>query len=372
VNFLRRLAKAFLWPASRFFDPRFKGIATQVETAHHGIERQAQVHHEDLVRHLDEVNRRLDAAAETSAELRAFGERVELALGELRTVLTAEIETTTEATAVLGRSLADLLGETDRLRNLVESHVQAFSDPHVERVVGSRVDVLDEGVAKVLNFAESHRGFAAQRNLWFNPPLSLEYGRGGVDVSGVNERIAEVPYVTRALASLKRGATVLDVGAAENTLAFSLATLGYRVTAIDLHSYPLKHPNLRAVQAPVQEWETAEVFDAVICLSTIEHIGLGAYGEDDAEEDGADLKAMRRILELTAAGGLLVLTAPYGRKSRTDIQRTYDRRSLERLLEGWNVEDLTVLRKQDEKTWVSSDASSKDGEKVAMVTARRA
>jgi Caenorhabditis protein of unknown function, DUF268 len=364
VKFLRRVGKAILWPASRFFDPRFRGIATQVETAHHGIERQARVYHDDLVRHLDEVNRRLDAAA-------AFGERVELALGELRALLNAEIETTTEATAVLGRSLADLLGETDRVRDLIESHVLAFSDPHVDRVVGSRLEDLDEGLAKVLNFAESHRGFAAQRNLWFNPPLSLEYGGGRVDVSRINERIAEVPYVTRALAPLQPGATVLDVGAAESTLAFSLATLGYRVTAIDLHPYPLEHPNLRAVQAPLQDWKTTEVFDAVICLSTIEHIGLGAYGEDDAEENGADLEAMRRIRELTAAGSLLVLTAPFGRKGRTDIQRTYDRRSLERLLEGWNVEDLTVLRKQDEKTWVSADSSSKNGERVAMVTARR-
>ncbi len=65
------------------------------------------------------------------------------------------------------------------------------------------------------------------------------------------------------------------------------------------------------MQAAVQDWETDETFDAVTCLSTIEHIGLGAYGESQSEE-GEDVAAMRRIRELAKPGGVLVLTVPYG------------------------------------------------------------
>jgi SAM-dependent methyltransferase len=365
VRFIKALVRALLWPVRRFFDPRFQGIAAQ-----------AEVFHSDLAR-------RLDSAAEVSArgqdqttalreETTAFREAAEAALVELRAMLAAEMEATSEATSVIGRSLSDLLGEADRLRNLVEaSQGDAISDSYVQRVLGSRVDELDSGLAQVLNFASSHRGFAAQRRLWFNPPLVVKHETGGVRVALVNERVAEGPYVMRALASLEPGATVLDVGAAESTLAFSLATLGYRVTALDLHPYPLQHPNLRSVKAPVQEWETAETFDAVMCLSTIEHIGLGAYGEP-ALDEGADLEAMRRIRQLTAPGGLLVLTAPFGPKGQTARQRVYDGPALEKLLEGWDVEDLTVLHHVDPTTWVVEEASSsEDREKVALATARR-
>jgi SAM-dependent methyltransferase len=370
VRLVRAFVRTLLWPVRRFFDPRFQGIALHVETAGERLTRQAEVFHTDLVRHLD-------AAAETRArgqdQEAAFRERAEVALGDLRTMLTDEMEASSEATTVIGQSLSDLLGEADRLRNLIEAYQgDAISDSYVERVVGSDVDALDEGLAKILDYAGGHRGFAAQQNLWFNPPLVVKHEGGDVRVAVVNERIAEGPYVMRALASLAPGARVLDVGAAESTLAFSLATLGYRVTALDLHPYPLQHPNLQAVEAAVQDWKAAETFEAVICLSTIEHIGLGAYGEA-ALDEGADLEAMRRIRELTAPGGLLVLTAPFGPKGQTEVQRIYDGPALKKLLEGWDIEDLTVVRHVDPTTWVVADASSSEnGEHVALATARRA
>ena len=155
-------------------------------------------------------------------------------------------------------------------------------------------------------------------------------------------------------------------------MAFSLATLGFRAIALDLHAYPLEHPNLRSVQAAVQDWETEETFDAVTCLSTVEHIGLGAYGESQSGE-GADVAAMRRIRELAKPGGVLVLTVPYGVKGQNEVQRTYDRAGLEELIEGWEVDDLTILSHVDSTTWVIEDGdSSSPVEQVALVTAHRA
>ena len=37
------------------------------------------------------------------------------------------------------------------------------------------------------------RGFAAQRNLWFNPPVLVQYAPGEAFIAHVNERIAESP-----------------------------------------------------------------------------------------------------------------------------------------------------------------------------------
>ena len=354
-NLLKAVARALIWPLRRFFDPRFQGLAQQ-----------GQVFHADVTARLDAT------AAEARAHTTQTVDEVRAAVGEVRGMLAAEIEASSEATAVLGRSLSDLLGEADRIGELIRStQGEAISEDYVERIVSGRLEQLDERLAEILNFAASHRGFAAQRNLWFNPPLVLAHHEGDVRVSVVNERIAEAPYVARALGSVPPGGAVLDVGAAESTLAFSLGTLGYKVTALDLHPYPLEHPNLRAVEAAVQDWETDETFDAVTCLSTIEHIGLGAYGEEQSGES-ADLAAMRRMRELTKPGGVLVLTTPYGVRGQDDTQRTYDREALDELLQGWQVEDRTILSHVDSTTWVVADSTfTKPAEQVAMVTARR-
>ena len=90
---------------------------------------------------------------------------------------------------------------------------------------------LDEMMARILNYAASHEGFAAQANLWFNPPILVAYEPQKVAVRWVNERIVEIPYIFRALSRVAPDARVLDVGATESTVCLSLATLGYDVTA---------------------------------------------------------------------------------------------------------------------------------------------
>jgi hypothetical protein len=53
-----------------------------------------------------------------------------------------------------------------------------------------------------------------------------------------------------------------------------------------------------------------------------------------------------------------------------DVQRTYDADGLERLLDGWDVEDRTIVRQADERTWTPGEPEL--GERgVAMVTAVR-
>src|SRR5262249_54754252 len=187
----------------------------------------------------------------------------------------------------------------------------------------------------------------------FNPPLSLAYEPRGVRLVEVNERLAEVPYAFRELSRLQPGARVLDVGATEGTVAVSLASLGYDVTAPDIRPYPPSHPRPRTVGGPIEDWEGGEPFDAVLCLSTIEHIGLPAYGGD--RKEGADAAAMRRVHELTVPGGLLVLTTRFGTAGSDDFQRIYDRAGLDRLLAGWTIDQLSVVRREDATTWTVAD-----------------
>jgi hypothetical protein len=399
---LKRAARAFfkaiLWPIARFFDPRFQGLSEQASVLHDDLvqrldtarvefgeerraERQAAVgRHEDTIVRVEEIAQlQQTARAEQNARMEQSGkvtvEAVHSAAHELRLLLEAEMDAASQATELIGRSLADLLGETGALNASLADLRKQRSSSLQEAVATGSVEGIDANAADFLNYATSHRGFAAQRNLWFNPPIAVQYQEGEVLVSGTNERIVETPYAFRALAQAPPPARVLDVGATENTLAFSLAALGYEVTALDLRAYPLKHPRLRTVVAPVQEWETDESFDAVLCLSTIEHIGLGAYGEPSIA-GRADLKAMERMRTLTRQGGLLVLTAPFGRASAARHERAYDREALDALLDGWDVEDLTVVRQENSLTWIVEEDSvdDADGETrcVVLVTARHA
>jgi hypothetical protein len=365
-----RLRRSLTWPIRRVLDPRFGGLSEQITVTHEdavrrsdaALARLTQHGHEHQTQHREQ----LDALQRLSQALQRLADDVE----RLREVVVHQGDSAMEANAIFGRSLSELLAAADIDLPPLASTFQAADLP----VDGSVTDV-DENVARLLNYAESHRGFAAQRSLWFNPPISLVYSPGDVAAADVNERIAEVPYVFRALAQLPQRARILDVGATENTLAFSLASLGYETTALDLRPYPLSHPRLEVVVARIEEWNSEPgSFDAIICLSTIEHIGLDAYGA--ASGDSADLAAMKRMRELAVPGGLLVLTAPVGRAATAETERTYDRAGLEALLEGWDVQDLTVVRREDATTWRPigpHDDWEEDGalRHVALITARR-
>jgi 2-polyprenyl-3-methyl-5-hydroxy-6-metoxy-1,4-benzoquinol methylase len=349
-GFVRRVGRIVLWPLRRFFDPRFAGI-TAAQTAT-----------------VEQVAAGRAEAAERQDEARGL-------LADLRRLAEADMDAATEAAAVIGSSLADLADRVDRVGEDVDrvgEETELLSRRYLLRAQEGAVDELDERAAAFLNYASSRRGFAGQAGLWLNPSVIVEYGPGYVRVAGTNERIVELPYALKALSGVPAGARVLDVGAAESTLAFSLACLGYEVTAVDPRGYPFEHPRLRVVEGAVEDVDIADGFDAVVCLSTIEHIGLAAYGQGSAER--ADLAAMTRLRELTKPGSVLILTTPFGRAETSESERRYDREGIDALLEGWDVRDLAFARRLgDSGQWTVEAEPADDGEpRVALVTAQRA
>src|SRR4051812_1011736 len=106
------------------------------------------------------------------------------------------------------------------------------------RVAAGQLADLDQQAADLINFAASHRGFAAQAGLWLNPAVNVDHRAGEVRVGAINERVVEVPWAMRALGPVPLGGRVLDFGACESQVSLSLAAMGYRVTALDLHPYP--------------------------------------------------------------------------------------------------------------------------------------
>lgn len=206
----------------------------------------------------------------------------------------------------------------------------------------SATEQLGGSDAELLNHAESHRGFRSQAGLWFNHPDVVRYSAGTVELSVMTERSIEVPFVISSVTSLaESGASVLDVGCSESLIPFELASIAYNVTGIDLREYPLHHPNLTTVATPLEDWDTDEVFDVVVCLSSIEHFGLGTYGEEVSSER-LDHTAMQLLLKMIEPSGLLVMTIPFGETDVTPIQRMYDRDDIDELLDGWVIDTFEV------------------------------
>jgi SAM-dependent methyltransferase len=328
---VRSVARAILWPVRRFFDPRFTGVYEAVQ----------------------DVKRVVIADMDAANEASVFNGR---ALDTLR----AQNEATLALLALIEPMHQRVDGLYDRL----------LFDPQADH----SLEDLDDGLARILNYASSHQGFASQANLWFNPPVLVGYVSGDVRVRWVNERVAEVPYAFRALSRVPPGGKILDVGATESTVSLSLATLGYEVTAIDPRPNPLSHERLRTVVGRIEDWQPDFEFDAVLCLSTVEHLGSGEYEQPETEKR-VDLEAMKRIHALTKTGGLLVLTTAVGAKSSSKPSRVYDREGLDELLAGWEVADLMLIQRLDATSWETVGEQIEDldpeTETVAMVTATK-
>jgi hypothetical protein len=319
----RTLGRLLGWPARRLLDPRVQWTVNLVN--------------DRLVARTDELHRRIEVHEELlAARDRALAEKL----------------ATLRVDALLGRTGGE----------------------------GELVALSDE-LGRFLNWAEGHEGYAAQAELWFNPPVALDYRRGTVAPRQVSERIVEPPFVFGALAELRPPARILDVGGSESTVALSLAGLGHEVTVVDPRGYPLAHPGVRSVPCRLDQLDPDEVgFDAAVALSAIEHFGLGGYApaalgpetETGAAGGRLDLAAVADLRRRVRAGGLLALTVPLGAEPAVDdFERVYDAAGLEELLGGWRVESARAAWHVDRLTWVAGALTPPLAARgVALVVAR--
>lgn len=104
----------------------------------------------------------------------------------------------------------------------------------------------------------------------------------------ITERILELPFVYRSL-DIKPDAEILEFGCANSRLSIELASIGAKVTGVDLRPHPLTHPNFTFLLGDFFEQSFTEAsFDAIIAISAIEHVGLGAYGEQKKADGSSD------------------------------------------------------------------------------------
>lgn len=353
----RSLSYVLSAPLRAFFTPRFEALASGLRSVGSALDQHAT------------NTERAAAATEDAVRSELWRTRDELLAAH--GVLARSIDQTVDAvTVLLERTDPATMESSEHLARQIATFLGRRSSGDFDPDRDGTLRGLDDELAAIANFALSHRSWASQAGLWFNPPVSVEHAAHGVRLADVNERIGEVPFVHAALGSLPPGSSILDVGATESTVAFGLASLGHQVTALDPRPYPFDHENLTVHVGPLETLPPGEPYDAVVFLSSVEHFGLGAY--DLPVDDGADVSALRLARERVRPGGLLVLTTPFGDVPTNEVQRTYTPDQLALLLDGWEILEQSYLTQTSRTHWHRvENVPDLRGAHVALVRARR-
>ena len=184
--------------------------------------------------------------------------------------------------------------------------------------------------------------------------FAIPYLRTRLTVRQINERILEIPFVLSKVNGL-----ILDIGANESPISLMLASLGHKVTALDLRKSSFEHPNLINIRADITKWQKENYFDTAICLSTIEHIGLEVYGGQ--RMDKGDQMAIDNIFASLKSGGKLLLTVPASAKYfNTPSWRSYDFLSLQKLLKKLKKINYKFAIRNLNQQWQLVDKIPKD------------
>ncbi|MEX2178842.1 MAG: class I SAM-dependent methyltransferase [Gemmatimonadaceae bacterium] len=174
-------------------------------------------------------------------------------------------------------------------------------------------------------------------------------GRYGFDDPGLDERVVEFPWIFDRMAALDhpggRGG-VLDAGSIMNhrpilrwwnnagRSPLSIVTLAHEGAAHVSNTVRYEFADLRHLPYR-DEW-----FSAVLCISTLEHVGLDntAYGAavaaGGADPGTASVQALRELRRVSAHGASLLLSVPFGARSNRGWFRIFDADDLRQVIDG--------------------------------------
>lgn len=135
-----------------------------------------------------------------------------------------------------------------------------------------------------------------------------------------------------------KGKSVLVLGGSSGPWveAFCIHYGAATITTVDVNKPLSEDPRLFTLSVPELE-ATKDQFDILVSFSTLEHEGLGRYG--DPLNPNADLERMIKIRQLLKPGGLFFLGVPNSQDGLIfNAQRTYGPVRFPMLIDGWVVE----------------------------------
>jgi SAM-dependent methyltransferase len=171
---------------------------------------------------------------------------------------------------------------------------------------------------------------------------------------------------------------VLDIGCGGSKLPIELANFGHEVYGIDAMPYH-DQLNFTFVQGNLEHMPfDNDFFDIITAVSTIEHIGLGRYG--DLISPHGDKTAVEEIRRIVKPGGKVIVTIPCGKdticysREGVPLGRVYSSTSLVELLSGFKILEMSYIVKK-KGIWLPASMSEAErevryakAEKVAMTS----
>ncbi|GBG00486.1 hypothetical protein Rsub_13305 [Raphidocelis subcapitata] len=155
---------------------------------------------------------------------------------------------------------------------------------------------------------------------------------------------------------VKEGDSVLVIGSefpwAE---ACALSHGAARVTTLEYGEIQSLHPKVQTFTPSRMRERHAEMvgtFDAVVAYSSLEHSGLGRYG--DEMNPWGDRQAVARAWCMTKPGGRMAIALPWGKdKVEYNLHRIYGEVQLPHLLANWKqVWQAPPTQGWDNRLWV--------------------
>ncbi len=171
----------------------------------------------------------------------------------------------------------------------------------------------------------------------------------------------------------------VDVGSRLDGFIGNLACFR-NVEVIDIRPAPAEIPGVRFHQMDLMNelpgsW--VEATDSLSCLHTIEHFGLGRYG--DSIDVNGHLKGLAQLKRMVAPGGMFYLSTPIGpERVEFNAHRVFAPRTLiDWFSGGWKIEKFAVIdddtRLREDVDWRSSEMENHFGCTlgVGIVAARK-
>jgi len=115
---------------------------------------------------------------------------------------------------------------------------------------------------------------------------------------------------------------------------------------IDFYDYrpaDLKLSNLTGQHADLTRLQFSDnSIDSLSCMHTIEHVGLGRYG--DPIDPGGDLKAISELIRVLKIGGSLLFVVPVGQpKIEFNAHRIYSYEQIAEYFKGLEMKEFTLI-----------------------------
>jgi SAM-dependent methyltransferase len=178
---------------------------------------------------------------------------------------------------------------------------------------------------------------------------------------GFDERVVEFPW----LFAQGLGGRVLDAGSAlnhEHILEHALPRVD-DLHVVTLAPEPLAFPErgVSYVFADVRDLPYRNgYFDTVVSVSTLEHIGMDNTLYGVAQGRAADperelLRAANELVRVTAPGGHILVTVPYGQREDHGRLRQFDHADVDALIAGLGGEPSVTVFAYDGDGWQVSD-----------------